>query len=488
MEKVGSVSFYTFDGPLRRMNMENSFIRQILRHSMTRLNNKKMSAHAHSILPDEQSSTAAQWLESKQKEAQEHGDIPYIDEDIEDEQEECIRKSETKSEMPEQHKNKREETNKRYLKEVQLQQNENSLIIENTQVIPFLKKILDRGAKKDQNGEKVEKISQKMPTWFCAQKRKTYMVKSRSNQLVASDSAVSIIGRSESVVEQAELNGAFRKRNSIKKRMVRKLRRSLESFGTETTKRKSFDSIGKENKGSSSTIEKVIHGSTSTIEKDNQGSTSTIETVYVVEETKAKENALRRRVSFIEDEIISGQEQEEELSQQKQVKVNNNKGKLIRSISDVGYVRIAALKFKKRSQASLTKKEMVKDWNKNYEGMCHRAQKLELAIEIAEKEDLAVKPVNNFSTEMTNPDLSEQSKGKRKAINKGSFFSLCSANSIDTEVWEETLSRSEVEDEFRDTLEPEMSSKKNSRKGNWRQQRSQSFDEIQLFDKIEVVK
>ena len=487
MEKVESVSFWTFDGALSRMNMENSFIRQILRHSMTRLNNKKMSAHAHSILPDEQSSTAAQWLESKQKEAQEHGDIPYIDEDIEDEQEECNMKSETKSEMPAQIKNKREETNKRYLKEVQLQQNENSLIIENTQVMPFLTKILDRGAKKDQNGEKVEKISQKMPTWFCAQKRKTDMVKSRSNQLVASDSAVSIIGRSESIVEQAELNGAFRKRNSIKKRMVRKLRRSLESFGTETTKRKSFDSIGKENKGSSLTIEKVNNGSTSTIEKDNQGSTSTIETVFVVEETKAKENALRRRVSFIEDEIISGQEKEEELRQQKQTKVNQNKRKLISSISDVGYVRIAALKFKKRSQASLNKKEMVKDWNKNYEGMCHRAQKLELAIEIAEKEDLAVKPVNNFSTDITNSDLSEQSKG-RKTINKGSFFSLCSANSINTEVWEDTLSRSEVEDESRDQLEPEMSRKKNASKGKWRQQRSQSFDEIQLFDKIEVVK
>ena len=94
--------------------------------------------------------------------------------------------------------------------------------------------------------------------------------------------------------------------------MVRKLRRSLESFGTKTTERKSFNSFGKENEGSSSTIENVNnhgststiedvnnHGSTSTIKKDNHGSTSTIETVFTVEETKAKENSLRRRVSFM---------------------------------------------------------------------------------------------------------------------------------------------------------------------------------------------
>ena len=405
---------------------------------MIRLNSKKIRNHA--VLSDEQSSSAAQWLETMK------ADIPYIDEDSQGEVEEHNQKENTILNIKELYAYE-ESTIEKENERIQEELSKPSKVDKPPDTrTTILKKIFDRGSSK-QSG--VEIIHQKLPSWFCAKKRKQ----------AVTDSAVSIIGRTGSIVQQAETSGAFKPRNSIKKRIIKKLRRSLERHGTEKMKN-----------------DKYVED----LEKDSS-STSTIDTIFVVEEGAAKEREVQRRVSLRKNEMISNQTKLEEFKSNKKM-IPSQQRKLSRSISDLGYVRIAALKFKKKANLPATKKDMAKDWDRAYEGMCHRAQKLELAIEIAEKEDLSVKPVNTFGTQPTKPESTSHSKRdwERLCFNQGSFFSLCSATSRDTEIWEKSLSRLDLADDAR------MSCAQGNRR-RWNQKKSHSIDECQLFDKIEVV-
>ena len=107
------------------------------------------------------------------------------------------------------------------------------------------------------------------------------------------------------------------------------------------------------------------------------------------------------------------------------------------SLSDLGLVHMASIKFRgkeKRRNPSVKKKDLIKNWQQNYEEMCDRAQKLDLAIKIAESEELEVRPVNQFY-----PDLEKNEKWRHKMIAGGSFYSLQSVDSSDTHVVEDIL-------------------------------------------------
>ena len=98
---------------------------------------------------------------------------------------------------------------------------------------------------------------------------------------------------------------------------------------------------------------------------------------------------------------------------------------------------MASIKFRgkeKRKNHSVKKKDLIKNWQQNYEEMCDRAQKLDLAIKIAESEELEVRPVNQFYS-----DLEKNEKWRHKMIAGGSFYSLHSADSSDTQMLEDIL-------------------------------------------------
>ena len=101
-------------------------------------------------------------------------------------------------------------------------------------------------------------------------------------------------------------------------------------------------------------------------------------------------------------------------------KVKPSERKLIRSLSDLGQVQFAAIQFKKPSKKAVAKKEMAKDWTKSYDKMCKRAQMLNLAIETAEKDDLSVKPVNMFNTDIAG----EKRKPKEQKLDLSSLYIL----------------------------------------------------------------
>ena len=159
--------------------------------------------------------------------------------------------------------------------------------------------------------------------------------------------------------------------------------------------------------------------------------------------------------------------------------------KLIRSLSDLGQVKFTAMKLKKHSQKDVAKKEMAKDWTKSYDMMCQRAQMLELAIETAEKDDLAVKPVNIFNTDTAGEKRKERKKNKTQGAETGSFFSIHSVSSIGTVNFEENVSNTSLEDEKdEERIEKIKETKKESKRKHFA--RLKSFDDTQSLDKIEL--
>ena len=100
-------------------------------------------------------------------------------------------------------------------------------------------------------------------------------------------------------------------------------------------------------------------------------------------------------------------------------------------------MKLASIRFKKK-EFGHNKKTMLKDWTKTYEDMCHRAQQLELAIKEAETEEIEVKPVNTFKSGAIREN-SESEAWKRKQFNSGSFYSLQSITSSDTDLEIETV-------------------------------------------------
>ena len=83
------------------------------------------------------------------------------------------------------------------------------------------------------------------------------------------------------------------------------------------------------------------------------------------------------------------------------------------------------LRRQSESQTNVTKKEMMSDWTKNYERMCKRAQVLSLAIETADNDDLAVKPVTRFNTGFVDKNVDKFTRKKKiDEAESGSFFLL----------------------------------------------------------------
>ena len=181
--------------------------------------------------------------------------------------------------------------------------------------------------------------------------------------------------RSQSVVAQAE---ARKRKNSIKKRMIQQLGKSIENLSGKDGRTKEQKSSVTEN---------------SAIELEGKVNP-------VIESTSAPR-------------------------------------KNCESVSEVGLVHMASIKFRgkeKRKNQSVKKKDMIKNWQQNYEEMCDRAQKLDLAIKIAQSEELEVRPVNQFYS-----DQEKNEKWRHKMIAGGSFYSLHSADSSDTHVLEDVL-------------------------------------------------
>ena len=113
----------------------------------------------------------------------------------------------------------------------------------------------------------------------------------------------------------------------------------------------------------------------------------------------------------------------------------------IGTLSDLGFVQLASVKFRGKEKRKYSsdkklkkKKDLIKDWQQSYDEMCDRAQKLDLAIKMAEIEEMEIRPVNQF-----NADLEKNEKWRHKMIAGGSFYSLQSADSSDTHVLEDIL-------------------------------------------------
>ena len=179
-----------------------------------------------------------------------------------------------------------------------------------------------------------------------------------------------VMFRAESVVAQAEARRVEKRRNSIKKRMMTQLGKSIENLSLKDGNRLKV-----------------------------QKSCSVIEPL-------SKETVEPR--------------------------------KEIGSLSDVGFAQLATVKFRgkeKRKPAEKKikkKKDLIKNWQQNYDEMCDRAQKLDLAIKMAEMEEMEIRPVNQFNS------VSEKNeKWRHKMLDRGSFYSLHSAASSDTFVLED---------------------------------------------------
>ena len=129
---------------------------------------------------------------------------------------------------------------------------------------------------------------------------------------------------------------------------------------------------------------------------------------------------------------------------------------------------------------------MAKDWTKSYDMMCQRAQMLNLAIETAEKDDLSVKPVNMFNTDIAGEKMKQsRKKNKTQGSETGSFFSIHSVSSIETVNFEENVSNTSLEDEKdEERIEKIKETKKESKRKHFA--RLKSFDDTQSLDKIEL--
>ena len=104
---------------------------------------------------------------------------------------------------------------------------------------------------------------------------------------------VSIIGRAETVVDQAEAKRAFKRRNSIKKRMIRKIGKSLESLSKEKDQKQTVLKNSKVLKTSYSSSENRYCQESSNVsntirEKTLQNNTN------VAEENVTKHNDLKK--------------------------------------------------------------------------------------------------------------------------------------------------------------------------------------------------
>ena len=324
--------------------------RSILRHSC-----RRSGASSHVIMPDEHSETAQKWVETIKLEALRHKDemypeIPFIDDCIEEKHEPA------------------EENNEQEIDSAPKKRIQN----------------LFRMSKRRKSVVECEELRSSL--YEKRMMRSATFAGGGANQ-TSQECSLSIIGRSETVVEQAEAKRAFKRRNSIKKRMMKKLGKSIENITPKSSK-------------------------TQNVERSK---------------LSRKEHSTRMNTTENEDDIkVVSSVLEKQKSKEK---------KLVRSMSDVGLAKITSLKLRRKSTVeSKNRKSLIKDWKRTYEDMCSRAQKLDLAIKIAQTEELEVKPVNSF----LNKSQDDKTRWQAKMATEGSFYSLQSVTSSDTEIWEDT--------------------------------------------------
>ena len=335
--------------------MENISRLSLLKSSILRHSGRGHQGHVHVILSDEPSETAQRWLQSVRREAEtsEGSDIPYIDDvDIPDSAFDITDSSD----------------------KIQSERNpepnaENENISGNFLVNFFVRGIRGRrGTIPDDEDQEAGLRSS---------------LYERRMARSVTEGCVSILGRTETVVEQAEAKGAFKRRNSVKKSMIRKIGKSIET-------------LSQKERRSSKEDEKQILSTSGRSQTSSDKNNITV--------SSKNENT------------------KDEASQRP----------LIRSVSEIGLMKLASIRFKKK-EIDHNKKTMFKDWTKTYEDMCDRAQKLEQAIKEAESEELEVKPVNTFKSCAMRENC-ESEAWKQKQFNSGSFYSLQSITSSDTDV------------------------------------------------------
>ena len=330
--------------------------RSILRHSTRRPGST--SSHHHVILHDEPSESAQKWLETIRHESYYdeddiHHAIPYIDDQHDDE-----------GEVNDGDDNKVDEE-------------------ENTAPKKNLSDMLRRSRRRSV-GESVVRSS-----LYDQRMMKSASYTGGGGQ----ETPLSIIGRSATVVEQAEAKRAFKQRNSIKKRMMKKIGKSFESLTPRDSKHKKTDIVNKS--------------------QDN----TDIKCVKNISATP------RMNIS----------EQQESFEHQRQQ----------HSVSDLGFAKLASLRFKRKSsKEKKRRKSLMKDWSRTYEDMCDRAQKLDLAIKQAQTEELQLRPVNSF---LRHTDPGDEKRKRQKMMS--SFYSLQSVTSSDTEEWDEDATAATCDDD-----------------------------------------
>jgi len=356
------------------------FRRSILRHS------GRNGSNVHAIMPDEPSESARKWLENVRQESMTI-DIPFID-DTSDEIDANVAVKEFQTRIvPKYQVNEIPQLTSEPRKDHSSK--------------GIMRNIFRKSSRKKSCNNSFDKEELRSALYDKHMQRSVTF----SGHV---DTSVSIIGRSETVVEQAEAKRAFKRRNSIKKRMIKKIGKSLESITPKEREAKRRDS-----------------------------------------QTEPQSNANYPKDDIHLDEILKKVNDDNSHSEDANYKKKHPNKKLMRSLSDVGMVKIASLKFRKNGQGRsivVNRKTMIKDWNKTYVDMCNRAQKLELAIKIAENEELAVKPVNSFMVkeDVKDKESKDRERFKRKMAKEGSFYSLQSATSSDTEVWDEIISEIDI--------------------------------------------
>ena len=149
-----------------------------------------------------------------------------------------------------------------------------------------------------------------------------------------SATAASLTGRTD-VVQQAEAKGAFRPRNSVKMRVIRKIGKSFENLAAQKEVARHKTSI--EERGEVKHVQQSAKTDTAaSIPKPS---------------TPAEATAASSRKQSTSTSLPRGQ------------------ARLIRSMSDVGLVKLASIRFRRRD--TCTKRGMVKDWHRRYGDLCY---------------------------------------------------------------------------------------------------------------------
>ena len=149
-----------------------------------------------------------------------------------------------------------------------------------------------------------------------------------------SATAASLTGRTD-VVQQAEAKGAFRPRNSVKMRVIRKIGKSFENLAAQ---------------------KEIARHKTSIEER--------VEVTHVQQSANTDTAASNPKPSTPAEATAASSRKE---STSTSSSLPRGQARLIRSMSDVGLVKLASIRFRRRD--TVTKRGMVKDWHRRYGDM-----------------------------------------------------------------------------------------------------------------------